>query len=223
MDTDYKHKWIEDFISPNTNLDSAEGNTNLTYKFGDFSLRKFLTRYICGGSALTDCRQVSRTRLAIVSAEIDTADVQATLLQNTIKLYEEAREMMLNCQVISIENLCEINRVFTQGLKLGGAVRTSQNWIGESLDDATYVPPPPEQLPELLKEWLHFTNTITTPSESLAILSEMKLLAIHPFCDANGRTARLLYDVLLSRLDPNFVHLSLYRMSIPPARYRSAI
>jgi Fic family protein len=194
-----------------------------TETFGDFSLRKFLTRYICGDSALKECRQVSRNRLALAAIGLNTTDIHAILLHNTIERYEQARNMLIQKKSISIETLCEINGLFTADKKFSGKVRTSQNWIGKSLDKATYTPPPADHLPELLNEWLDFTNAIKANSHPLAILSYVRLILIHPFYDANGRTARLVYDMLMSLNDPNFVHLALYRMGIAPTQYKNAL
>lgn len=57
--------------------------------------------------------------------------------------------------------------------------------------------PNPRKIPELMVdfiEWLH--NSIQNPVE-LAALAHYKLVTIHPFVDGNGRTARLLMNLIL--------------------------
>lgn len=82
-----------------------------------------------------------------------------------------------------------------------GSVRTSQNWLGSSgagIEDATYVPPPPE----LLRDCLDAFECSLQQRHGLAPLVEIGCLhyqfeAIHPFQDGNGRIGRLLVALLL--------------------------
>lgn len=74
-----------------------------------------------------------------------------------------------------------------------GNFRKSQNWIGGTTpNNATYVPPPPEELHEALdclEKALHsdFTHPIIQ-----AGLLHAQFETIHPFLDGNGRTGRLI-------------------------------
>ncbi|MCC6423634.1 MAG: Fic family protein [Phycisphaerales bacterium] len=82
-----------------------------------------------------------------------------------------------------------------------GEVRTSQNWIGPSgctLAEATYVPPPPHEVPQALGDLEKFINT----DGHLPLLIKIGLIhaqfeTIHPFLDGNGRVGRLLITFLL--------------------------
>lgn len=82
-----------------------------------------------------------------------------------------------------------------------GEFRRSQNWIGRpgcTLDDATYVPPPPERLWECLdplEKYLHAQRELP-PLLAIACL-HYQFEAIHPFIDGNGRVGRLLVVLLL--------------------------
>lgn len=82
-----------------------------------------------------------------------------------------------------------------------GEIRTSQNWIGpggSTLNDAAFVPPPPEDAQSALSDLERF---IHTPSRLPAIirigLVHSQFETIHPFLDANGRFGRLLITLLL--------------------------
>lgn len=82
-----------------------------------------------------------------------------------------------------------------------GEFRRSQNWIGRpgcTLNEASYVPPPPERLWECLdalEKYLHAQRDLP-PLLAIACL-HYQFEAIHPFIDGNGRVGRLLVVLLL--------------------------
>lgn len=82
-----------------------------------------------------------------------------------------------------------------------GEFRRSQNWIGEpgcTLMDATYVPPPVEQMNRALSDLEHYLHDQSSlpPLVRLALI-HYQFEAIHPFLDGNGRIGRLLTTLLL--------------------------
>jgi len=81
-----------------------------------------------------------------------------------------------------------------------GEFRRSQNWIGpagSTLANASFVPPPPEQVMRCLGEWEKFLHDETLPPLVHAALAHSQFEAIHPFLDGNGRVGRLLVTLLL--------------------------
>jgi Fic family protein len=81
-----------------------------------------------------------------------------------------------------------------------GKFRRSQNWIGPpgcTLADATYVPPPPEEVPGCLNAWERFLHDSDLPPLVVAALSHYQFEAIHPFLDGNGRIGRLVITLFL--------------------------
>lgn len=81
-----------------------------------------------------------------------------------------------------------------------GAFRRSQNWIGPpgcSVNEATYVPPPPSELMNCLNNWERFLHDNKLPPLVHAALAHAQFEAIHPFLDGNGRVGRLLITLLL--------------------------
>lgn len=91
-----------------------------------------------------------------------------------------------------------------------GRFRTSQNWIGGNDYNpcgADFVPPPPEELGELLEDLCRFCDDDALPPIVHAAIAHAQFETIHPFGDGNGRTGRALIHVLLRRrgLAPAFV------------------
>ncbi len=85
-----------------------------------------------------------------------------------------------------------------------GQFRTTQNWIGPpgtSLEDATYVPPPPGQMQECLSDWEAFLHEdLKLPPLVRCAFMHYQFEAIHPFLDGNGRVGRLLIVLFLCTL-----------------------
>ena len=82
-----------------------------------------------------------------------------------------------------------------------GEFRRSQNWIGPpgfSLRDATYVPPPVNELMGCLDALERFLHDEKLPPLVHAGLAHSQFEAIHPFLDGNGRVGRLLITLLLA-------------------------
>lgn len=61
---------------------------------------------------------------------------------------------------------------------------------------STVVFPNPAKVPELMREFGEWLSE-TEPSAENAIEAHLRLVTIHPFSDGNGRTARLLMNLLL--------------------------
>ncbi|MEN9573390.1 MAG: hypothetical protein RL514_1245 [Verrucomicrobiota bacterium] len=82
-----------------------------------------------------------------------------------------------------------------------GEFRTSQNWIGPqgcTLNEAKFVPPPPEDLAEALGELEKFWHAPSPlPLVVRLALVHYQFEAIHPFLDGNGRIGRSLLILLL--------------------------
>lgn len=83
-----------------------------------------------------------------------------------------------------------------------GVVRTEQNWIGGSdysPRGATYVPPRPELLPDLLEDLTAFVSRTDLPAIVQAAVAHAQFETLHPFTDGNGRAGRALVQVILRR------------------------
>ncbi|XP_056448581.1 protein adenylyltransferase FICD-like [Gadus chalcogrammus] len=76
----------------------------------------------------------------------------------------------------------------------GGRLRTSQVFVGH------HIPPHPQDLQrhmEELAQWLNSEEALQLHPVEYAALAHYKLVYVHPFVDGNGRTSRLLMNVVL--------------------------
>lgn len=100
--------------------------------------------------------------------------------------------------------------------KAPGDFRRSQNWIGGTRPgNASFVPPPPGELPGCLGQLELFLHDQPEPTEALlkAALAHVQFETIHPFLDGNGRLGRLLITLILCEqgvLSQPLLYLSLY-------------
>ena len=109
---------------------------------------------------------------------------------------------------ISLRLVRELHERLMRGVRgdvaTPGEFRRSQNWIGPTgctLNDATYVPPPPTELMSCLDALERFLHDDSVPPLVHAALVHSQFEAIHPFLDGNGRVGRLLITLLLVSRD----------------------
>lgn len=121
----------------------------------------------------------------------------------------------------SVRLIREMHAVLLRGVRgrerQPGELRRTQNWIGPpgaTIDTASFVPPPPEELGSLLSDWERFGHE----NRTIPVLIQSGLLhyqfeTIHPFLDGNGRLGRLLivlHLMLRERLPRPLLYLSPY-------------
>jgi Fic family protein len=111
----------------------------------------------------------------------------------------------LNDLPVSVRLIREIHAELLKGVRgshlTPGELRRTQNWIGPAgapLASATFVPPPPEVVPDAmtdLERFLHERDDI--PLLIKIGLAHAQFETVHPFLDGNGRVGRLLITFLL--------------------------
>ena len=106
---------------------------------------------------------------------------------------------------VSLRLIKEIHERLLHGVRgarlTPGELRTSQNWIGPggcTLCEATFVPPPPHEVPTALGSLENFLHSGSDLPQLVQIgLAHVQFETIHPFLDGNGRIGRLLITFLL--------------------------
>lgn len=109
---------------------------------------------------------------------------------------------------ISLHMLRQMHANLMQGVrgqdKNPGRFRNTQNWIGQrgcTIEQATYVPPAPMVLQDLLEQFIEFVNLADESLDPIvqAALIHAQFELIHPFDDGNGRIGRILIPLFLVR------------------------
>jgi Fic family protein len=169
----------------------------------DFFIRAYVAK------EATQSSRIEGTRTNIDDAFKDADDIDPeerddwAEVQNYIQAINYAIKRL---QTLPLSNrlLRETHAILMQGVrgehKRPGEFRVSQNWIGVSLKNAVFIPPPHEYVPELMSDmerFLHDDDIKVPPLIKIAI-AHYQFETIHPFLDGNGRLGRLMISLFLA-------------------------
>lgn len=124
-------------------------------------------------------------------------------ISNYRKALYQAREYLKDYP-IRLGFVRELHRTLMSSVrgqdKTPGEFRLDQNWIGKmgcSIDEATFVPPNPVQLPDHLRAWETYLDSddVDFLIQTAVVHAQFELL--HPFKDGNGRIGRILIPLFL--------------------------
>jgi Fic family protein len=111
-------------------------------------------------------------------------------------------------QSFTLPLIRQMHEILMQGVrgarKNPGKFRDTQNWIGKkgcTITEATYVPPSPLRLNDLLQSFIEFVNNVDDDIDPIVqtALVHAQFELIHPFDDGNGRIGRLLVPLILMK------------------------
>ena len=122
---------------------------------------------------------------------------------------------------ISLRLINQLHAVLMEGVRgeesRPGELRDRQVWIGSTgtpIQEARYVPPPPDLVRDMLLDWELFVNEAgALPALFQCAMMHYQFEAIHPYRDGNGRIGRLLIPLFLCErgvLPKPFLYLSAY-------------
>ncbi len=94
------------------------------------------------------------------------------------------------------ETICKLHNLFYSGIDSEQAGRYRNHRV--FITGTKYIPPTPEQVPVQMKKLIcELNDKKSYHPVLLAALAHKRLVDIHPFVDGNGRTARLLMNLVL--------------------------
>jgi Fic family protein len=114
----------------------------------------------------------------------------------------------------------ELHRILMSSVrgkdKTPGEFRRKQNWIGRdgcTIEEATFVPPNPVQLPDHLQAWAAYIDSDDVDFLIQTAIMHAQFELLHPFMDGNGRIGRILIPLFLfqkEKLSQPMFYLSEY-------------
>lgn len=123
------------------------------------------------------------------------------------------KAISISTRNLEIETLKFIHKImlYESGSNKLGEFRTYQVWIGNrnsSIEKATYVPPKPEEVTDLITQllagWRENYQKVANSNKTKIIKAIAKFhnefLKVHPFLDGNGRVARFVLNQQVSEL-----------------------
>jgi Fic family protein len=166
-------------------------------------------------ASLEDVLAYETKQMALFERDADVGEVY-----NYVRALEYGLKRLSKLP-ISLRLIREIHARLMEGVRgdnlTPGEFRRSQNWIGppgSSLEAATYVPPPVDEMTPALSALEGFLyQPLDLPPLARLGLVHYQFEAIHPFLDGNGRVGRLLISLLLcawEMLPQPLLHLSAY-------------
>ena len=129
-------------------------------------------------------------------------------IQNLKEVIDFAKIRLKEDNKIDIKFINDIHKILLNSVrgneKDPGHIRTTQNWIGPkgcTIEEATFIPPIPEEVPILLDNLFEYMNdAYIDPIFINLAISHSQFETIHAYRDGNGRLGRALIPIQLSFL-----------------------
>lgn len=107
---------------------------------------------------------------------------------------------------INIKLVLNLHRIVMKNLSsAAGKLRIEPSAVYNQSGFPVYIPPPPSEINGLLEKLLHYLNIKDDQNPLIkASMAHLCFEKIHPFLDGNGRTGRLLYQLILIKNNYHF-------------------
>ena len=129
-------------------------------------------------------------------------------VKNAFDAYERIKEI----DPYDIEELKKSHGIMTKYVvDISGEFRNSDEEVFDDQGRCIFIAPPPYLVPSLMDDlfnWMQDEKDNTHPL-ILSCIFHYEFVFIHPFCDGNGRIARLWHTTLLSKWKPIFEYIPL--------------
>ena len=129
-------------------------------------------------------------------------------VKNAFDAYERIKEI----DPYDIEELKKSHGIMTKYVvDISGEFRNSDEGVFDDRGRCIFIAPPPYLVSSLMDDlfnWMQDEKDNTHPL-ILSCIFHYKFVFIHPFCDGNGRIARLWHTTLLSKWKPIFEYIPL--------------
>ncbi|MGH2749601.1 MAG: Fic family protein [Actinomycetota bacterium] len=189
---------IEGAATAAVELDGSPGIEDLE------PIARLLLRAESVASSRIEGLRISHRRLEEALLAPQAARGAALDVVRNIQAMERAIEIGTRPGRLDVRDLCDIHATLLslqRDKHIAGRVRTEQNWIGGGITPrlAQFIPPPPEDVPDLLEDLITFSNRVDLSVVTQAAIAHVQFETIHPFADGNGRVGRCLVHVILRR------------------------
>ncbi|MGI4805206.1 MAG: Fic family protein [Janthinobacterium lividum] len=203
------HQWQWADSSLNTLLEKASLKLGELNSFAKLvpNIDLFIQLHVTKEAVVSSKIEGTRTNMDDAVLPIDEISPEKRNDWLEVKNYTNALNTAideLNTLPLSSRLLRQTHEILLQGArgehKMPGEFRRSQNWIGgNSLADASFIPPAHNYVDELmgdLENFLHNTD-IEVPALIRIAIAHYQFETIHPFLDGNGRIGRLMITLYL--------------------------
>ena len=203
-----EYKISRDIVKLLGEANDKYGQFKTLLKLFKFNQKYFLDSLILGESLRSsriEGTQISQDDMYYLNFKEQNDSIEE--VKNLKKMLDYAT-ITLKTQDFSLNLLNQMHKILLSGVrgkdKNPGEIRNVQNYIGQrnlGKEGATFVPPVPEDVQNLLNNLIDYINNDYEDEVFVKVaLTHMQFESIHPYRDGNGRLGRALISLQLSKL-----------------------
>jgi len=171
------------------------------------ALKIVVTKYPPQPEILESVRRRNLLKSAVYSARVEDIPAQITdpqvhrkiEIQNLLSAYSYVLSPRAP-KKFSESLISGMHRKIVKNISGSAGHYRSESWgIFNQAGIAVYLAPAHFHLPNLMPEYVRYTNQIQEPAPVIAAIAQFIFEKIHPFADGNGRVGRLISTYLLHR------------------------